>query len=106
MFAIPDAMRSRELTPGHCMRCDYAAGANPPRHANPTTSERERATLLSLPSGKRHHAVDLLLSPFKRLSLLRGVVVPRSRSTVLSSCDPRPNPAPRRVPDCNNARDA
>lgn len=43
-FATADTTRSRELTPGHCMRCDYAAGANPPRHANPTTSERERAT--------------------------------------------------------------
>lgn len=70
-----DATRSCKLAPGHCMRCDYAARANPPRRANPTTvvGAREGHAILlflfllslSLVLPPTTPSTDLLLSSFK-----------------------------------------
>jgi len=65
------ATRSRGLTPDHCMRCDYAARANPPTFA-PTT--RPRHPPLAALRGSRRRPTLRLASRAQPRSRLRGVV--------------------------------
>jgi len=67
-----DATRSRGLTPDHCMRCDYAARANPPTLTPPRP--RERATPPSARCPPRITPSTYSTSPLGRSHALRGVV--------------------------------
>jgi len=67
-----DALARTHARPLHAMRLRGGNQPSAPRQPHHERAQESHATLLSrLPSGGRHHAVDLLLS-FERLSIFKA----------------------------------